>query len=259
MPAEGTATQLHDRLAKGDVAIATTLAEHSGIKIGDTVQIEHAGKTASFRVGGLVYDYHTGGFTVYVDRETTLNSLGIDGVDLFAVATVPQGRDAVLKSLEPICRQSGLAIQSLNDLQHGLDLMLNGVEAAFWVVLVLGLIVAAMGVFSTLATNTMEQAPQLGLLRIIGMTRWQVHRVVFSQATILAISGVLIGISSGVTTAYMMHRCMQTLLARKVQFAWHPSLFLGCSLAALALVWIATYLPAKRAASGPLASVLPND
>ena len=186
-------------------------------------------------------------------------ALGIDGVDLFALSTSTAERSAVRAALKPLCEESRLAIQSLEELQSGLHRTLNGVIAAFWVVLLLLLIVGSLGVFNTLATNTAEQSVQLGLLRIVGMTRGQIYRVVFSQATILALVGVLVGCIAGLTTAYIMHRCIQLLLSRQIAFVWRPELFFGCSLAALLLTWAAAYLPARRAAREQLTLLVQSD
>ncbi len=63
---------------------------------------------------------------------------------------------------------------------------MNGVVAAFWAVLGLGLVVASFGIFNTITMNVLEQTREIGLLRIVGMTRGQVLRTVISQGLILA-------------------------------------------------------------------------
>ena len=125
---------------------------------------------------------------------------------------------------------------------------MNGVVAAFWAVLGLGLVVASFGIFNTITMNVLEQTREIGLLRIVGMTRGQVLRTVIAQGLILAFLGILLGTLAGQVTAYLMHLCKGPVLGGYTAFHWRPDLIVLADFVALTLVVAASYSPARRAA-----------
>ena len=112
----------------------------------------------------------------------------------------------------------------------------------------LGFVVAAFGIANTLGMNVLEQTRELALLRVVAMTRGQVRKLVLSQAGILGLVGVLLGMASGVVTAYLITLSMLPLIGYHIPFVLHPLLFAGCFLGAMLLVLLASLLPAERAA-----------
>ena len=66
------------------------------------------------------------------------------------------------------------------------------------------------------------------------------------QALILCGLAVFLGTIAGLTTAAIMHRCMELLLVRHIAFVWHPGFTILCDVTAIAIVVAAAWLPAKR-------------
>ena len=83
---------------------------------------------------------------------------------------------------------------------------------------------------------------------VVAITRGQIRKMVLSQAAIIGLIGVTLGIVSGVTTAYVISLSMIQLLGYPVAFVLHPWLFVGCFLGTIVLVLLASVLPAERAA-----------
>ena len=53
--------------------------------------------------------------------------------------------------------------------------------------------------------NILEQTREIGMLRVVAMTRWQIRRMILSQALIMAIIGVLPGVLLGVGVASVIN------------------------------------------------------
>ena len=76
-------------------------------------------------------------------------------------------------------------LQSFADLSRLVDRIMGGVEAGLWAILALEFIVAGFGIANTLTMNVLEQTRELGLLRIVAMTKQQVRRTIECQALIM--------------------------------------------------------------------------
>ena len=68
----------------------------------------------------------------------------------------------------------------------------------FDVLAMISVIVASLGVVNTLTMNVMERTREIGMLRSIGMTRWQVVWMVLAEAAIMGIMGGILGVLLGV-------------------------------------------------------------
>ncbi len=80
------------------------------------------------------------------------------------------------------------------------------------------------------------------------MTRRQVRKTIFSQAAIIGLIGLLTGIGGGLIGAYVINLTSIPLLGYAPAFSYHPSLLLVCFVAGMAVILIAAWLPAERAA-----------
>lgn len=130
--------------------------------------------------------------------------------------------------------------------------MMAGVIAGLWALVVIGFIVAGLAVANTLTMNVLEQTRELGLLRIVGTTRWQVRKIILAQALMMGILSMIPGAAAGLVIAFLIHLTTYPVSGHAVQFALQPSLFIGAPLIGLALILVAAWFPAQRAARLPL-------
>jgi putative ABC transport system permease protein len=122
------------------------------------------------------------------------------------------------------------------------------VIGGLWAILALGFVVAGLGIANTLTMNVLEQTRELALLRVVAMTRRQVHKLVLCQAGIIGVIGLTLGTVAGVTMSYVLSLSMMPLLGYPATFALYPGLLLGCIGMGMTLVLGAALLPARRAA-----------
>ena len=138
-------------------------------------------------------------------------------------------------------------MQSFVEVREQLDKLINGIVVSLWCLLAIGFLVGGFGVANTLTMSVLEQTRELGMLRIVGMTRGQVRRMVYCEAFLLGVVGLLLGSGAGIATALMIHACLQPLLGYSVPFVFHYWLLAanagGCLLVTLASAW----LPSRRA------------
>jgi putative ABC transport system permease protein len=88
------------------------------------------------------------------------------------------------------------------------------------------------------------------------MTRWQVRKTILSQALIMGLIGLGPGTLIGVGVAYLINLATLPTTGRAVLFVFRPELLIGSFCTALAIVLVAAWLPAERAARLKLVNAL---
>ncbi len=183
-----------------------------------------------------------------MEGATARRLLAANGVDMYIVNTTAGSLSAVQARLKPICDQNGLMLHPFADLRRHVDELTAGVIASLWGLLALGLIVGAFGIANTLTMNVLEQTRELALLRVVAMTRRQVRKTILSQAAIIGLIGLLLGIAGGICGAYVINLASVPLMGYAPDFALHPSLMAVCFGLGLVVILAAAWLPAERAA-----------
>ena len=112
-----------------------------------------------------------------------------------------------------------------------------------YVLLALSVIVAVFGIINTLVLSVFERTREIGMLRAVGTTRWQVRTMITLESIVTSLMGAAIGITLGVVLA--------ALLIARVDFlilAWPIGSLLVFAIAAIIVGVIAAVIPARRAA-----------
>jgi putative ABC transport system permease protein len=134
--------------------------------------------------------------------------------------------------------------------------MVNGVIASLWALLAGGCIVAAIGLVNTLTMNILEQTREIGMLRVVAMTRTQTRRMILSQALMMGALGIIPGALVGVFVSYAISLSAEAILGHKIAFTLHPILVGGAVVLGLVIVLAASLIPAERAARLKLSAAL---
>jgi putative ABC transport system permease protein len=245
---DGNGPEALERLRQGEVVLGSVLAQLLNLRLGGTVQITYGPQSHSFRIGAVATEYTFGGAVVYLDRRVAQRLFGMQGADSFLIRSKPGEAAALEPKLRALAQQNGLLLQSFTELVQMIDSLLAGVTGGLWVLLSLGLFVGALGVVNTLTINVLEQTRELGMLRAIGMRRAQVVFTVLGQAALIGAIGVLAGGVSGVSLARMINVTLGSMFGHDVPFALRPHYMVLLVVAALALVMLSAFLPARRAA-----------
>ncbi len=245
---EGDPADVRQRLLEGEVVLGTVLAHRKGVKVGDEVMLRTLQGVKPVRVAGITNDYIIGGLVVHMDYGYGKKLLGAEGADVYIVrAQEGAALASVDAGMKAICDKNGLLLQSFADLRQRLDNLMNGVVGGLWGIMTLGLVVAGFAVANTLTMNVLEQTREIAMLRVVAMTRRQVRKTILSQAAILGVYGVTLGVLAGVVAAYTTNLCTPAVTGRPIEFVLSPALLSGTYVVALAIILIAAWLPARRA------------
>jgi putative ABC transport system permease protein len=234
-------------LKRGDVVLGSVLARRIGLKAGDELELNTEQGPKQLRVAGIVTDYQVGGMVLYMDRHAAQRIMAVEGADMFLVKARQGTLSQVEGALNGFCQRHGLLLQSFAGVVQSVDRLIGGAVAGLWVILWLETIVAAIGIANTLTMNVLQQTREIGLLRIVGMTRSQVRKTIFSQALLIGLSAICLGLPGGLLVAWLMNHSAQTITGNAAEFVIHGWLFAGAAVMTMAIVFLSAWLPAERA------------
>ena len=247
---------VRERLLAGEVVISTVLAQRTGLSTGDEITIHAVGGPRAFKIAGTANDYIVSGLILYMDRGTADPALGLQGANAMVIDAQKEHYAEVETALRDICRENGIIFQSQAQITGMIDGMMSGVVACQWVILVLGLCVSGFGIVNTLTMNVLEQTRELGLLRTVAMTRWQVRKLIFSQASIIGIISLTPGVIFGLAMAWFINFSTLSVTGHPVEFTLRVWWLIGSFFVGFAIVLVAAWFPAERAARLDLPTAL---
>jgi putative ABC transport system permease protein len=242
------ATTLRERLNKGEILISHVLANRLGVRVTDSIRLVLQGRTFEFRVAGLTQDFWQGGMVVMLQRQAAQQRFLITGADLYIVAAREGQVQEVAERLRQLGAIQGATVQSLVDIKASVEGMLQRVAGSLWTVILMTFVASGVGVANTLAMSIREQMGELGLMRIIGMTRSQLLSLVLAEAWLLCLLGTILGTIAGITSAFIMQQCNEPLLGYRPLFQWHAWLFVGSIAMAFLVATLAVIRPARLVA-----------
>lgn len=236
------------RLDEGEAVIGAVLANKAKLHPGDTFEAVAGSGQHKLRVAALANEYIAGGSTIYLDNKFAEKWFTFRGYDSFLVQAKKGEAELLAAELKKLADEHGVIVMSYAELQEKLDAMTNGATAGLWVMLSLGLLVGALGVVNTLIMNISEQTRELGMLRAIGMARFQIMKTVLGQAAFIGLLGVATGAMTGLVLARSFNFCLGYLFGHPVAFAMRPEFALSLLSMAVVIVFLAALYPAGRAA-----------
>jgi putative ABC transport system permease protein len=243
----GDPTEIRQGLLNGAVVMGVALARELGLRTGDTVTLETSNGSREFCLAGIATEYAGGGKALYLDWQTAHQALGVREVHVFLVTARPGEKAALGAALAALCSERRLLLQSREELHGLIDHLMAGVTGLLWSLMVLAFVLASMGIANTLTINVLEQAREFGILRVLGMQRGQVRRLVLGQALLMGLLTLALGIPMGIGLGYLLNCSTGPVLGKQVDFHLAPGLVSGCASLALFIGILAAVLPANRA------------
>jgi putative ABC transport system permease protein len=242
----GDRSTLAARLRAGEAAVAEALARRLAVGVGDHLTLQTASGPRRIRIAATVNEYAVGGLALYLEWEAARRLLPFSGAHAFLVGARPEALAGVHERLQDFCAREELQLQSNAELHGTIDALVSRVGAALWALIALGFLIASLGITNTLSMNLLEQAPELGILRALGMKRAQLARSVLYQGTLLVLLSAVPAAAAGLALANLLNRACGQVFGQQAAFHIHPLQIAGCLGMALLVGLLASVLPARR-------------
>jgi putative ABC transport system permease protein len=243
----GGDNSIFTRLGADGAFVDDGFAKSHHLTIGSPLRLTApTGQTVPLHVVGI-FKPPTGGspFGPVTISDTTWDQINDNPQNIYSFVRMQSGEtDANKAALEK--QLAAFPNAKVQTKQEFIDNQISGLNAilnVLYVLLALSIVVSLFGIINTLILTVFERTRELGMLRAIGTTRWQVRNMIGFESVITALMGAVVGIVLGLV--------LGGLLAARVDFIVFALPWVQLAVFAIAAVGVgllAAAFPAQRAA-----------
>jgi putative ABC transport system permease protein len=202
------------------------------------------------KVAGIVDTVFAGGQTIGMSLKTMRQVYGITADSELALkATSDAARPVLDKKVSAIVDRDYPNLTALSneefksDIEDQITQQFNFLNA----IVAVAIFASLFGIINTLSMSVIERTREIGVLRALGTTRWQVRRTVADESLVIALIGALMGIAIGAGLGFALLKGLSFGIPG-VSYRAPFGTMAGVAVAAVILGILAALLPARRAA-----------
>ncbi|MFA5953291.1 MAG: ABC transporter permease [Candidatus Pacearchaeota archaeon] len=153
--------------------------------------------------GSLIYDN-----IVLVNEKPLEELMGYgDEVDLIVVQVNDKDEiDLVKERIEKELRnrrdvkegEENFQVSTPESTLENVNSILNGVQAFVVIIALISIIVGAIGIINTMTTSVLERKKEIGVMKSIGATNFQIFMQFFIESSLLGLVGGIVGVTFGI-------------------------------------------------------------
>jgi lipoprotein-releasing system permease protein len=211
-------------LSGGGIVLGSELAGKLGVTIGDTISLVSPASLdvkalsfpfnfkvegRNFKVAGIftsgMYEYDSS--LAYIDISDAQKFLGVEGIASGAAVRVDDAL-AVDGTKRALQMKLGMhfAVRTWMDLNRNLIAALKLEKTVMFIILTLIVIVACFNIASSLIMTVLEKTRDIGILKAIGSTNFNIMAIFALQGGMVGIFGTLLGAGAGLGICW----CLKT-------------------------------------------------
>lgn len=238
------------QMERGAVTVGKGYADEEDLEVGDELRLEGPSGERRARIAGIVETVLFGGQTVGMSLETMRDVYGVTADSELALkATSPAERPVLERRVRSIVQREypNLAVLSNEELKANVEDQVNQQFGIFYAIVGVAIFASLFGIVNTLTMSVLERTREIGVLRALGASRWQIRRQVTNESVVIGVIGALLGIGVGTGLGYAL---LQGLAAGVPGVQYRPpyATMVVVAFAGVALGLLAAILPARRAA-----------
>jgi putative ABC transport system permease protein len=248
------------KIEKGDenaIAVSNYLVQmFPDLKVGDQLTIKINERETKWKIVGVYSMTSTGGSPVlYVNNDYFSQLIGQPG-HAFSLRITTSGHDlttqkAVEKQLQSVYAEHGIPVagsmlgaEQIQDTKSTFDIFIY----FFLVMSTLIAVIGGLGLTSTMSINVMERTREIGVMRAIGASSWNIQSIVIVEGMIICLISWIISLLISVLLTNVMTSGVGLLIFGKpltVVYGWDGIFF--WLLGILGIGILASALPARGA------------
>jgi putative ABC transport system permease protein len=240
-----------NELNRGGVLVGVSYARAAGLERGDTITLTGDGGVQRARVAGVLDTLgNFNGLTMEMSLGTMRRVYNwTSDAQLAVKARDDAARDRLESKLSALLRDEypNLELQSSGDLKEQISKQVTQQFNLFNAIVAIAVIVSLLGVINTLAMSVIERTREIGVIRALGASRWQVRRTMVDESLLITSAGAFAGLAVGLLIAWSWILSLGSAMpGMSFHMPWITAV--AVALAAVGLGTLAAVLPARRAA-----------
>ena len=207
---KGDPENIRPRLIRGEgVIISEVFSNRTGLTIGDSFQARVEESVVKQPILGVVRDYRTQGGVVFFSMESFKQHYHDPQWGGFRVffRDRSQDLDAAVSNLQAEYLKrwpDKLSMIGGHRLRQAVLRIFDETFAITIVLLIVALIIAALGITTTLTVLVLERSQQLNTIFAVGGSFAQIRSMIFWEAAFMVVAGELAGIMCGFILSYIL-------------------------------------------------------
>lgn len=251
-PVKGVARDAALRgLAAGGVLLGPMYAKSIGLERGSYLTLRGPNGTRRTRVAGVLDSIgELAGYQLQMSADTMRAVYGSTTTALVAVkARSDAQRPALERRVAALIRRGypNLELQSAAGKKDEVNREITTQFNMFNAIIAIAVIVSILGVINTLAMSVLERTREIGVMRALGSSRWQVRQTMLDESLLITIGGAAAGLGLGLLIGWLWVLGLGSITPG-IAFHLPVVTIAGVALAAIAAGVVASVLPARRAA-----------
>jgi len=215
--------------AAGETVVGSDLAARHKLKPGDTIELAGKASSVRLRISGIVTSGGEEDGLLFLSLPELQQALGLDGQLSLVRLVVTAGGDSLKKSAATLQALIPTAkVSEVRQTARTSEGLLAKVKLLMLMVTAVVLVSAGSSVTGTMSTTVLERGKEIGLMKAMGGTRWEVMLIFCGEAALLGMLGGLAGYLFGIGIAQFITK---TVFAAPAEFVpWFAGISLGVSL-----------------------------
>jgi putative ABC transport system permease protein len=248
----GDAAPILAQARAGDgVVVTESFAFQHRVRAGDRVTLSTPAGTVALPVAGVFYDYSTDAGALMMDYRLFRRLWNDPRTESVAIYLAPgvDVEDTRRRFIEALDNRVVLYVTPNQALRERVLTVFDQTFQITYALQAIAVMVAVLGVISTLTALILQRGREIGVLRAVGALRGQVRKMVLVESGLLGLIGALMGCISGVALAVLL-----VYVINKQFFGWtirmtiDPWLFVQAIVVMVITAILAGIGPARLAA-----------
>jgi putative ABC transport system permease protein len=233
------------------IAASEAFVSKLRLGMGDDVTLQSPHGPIKFRIVLVYSDYRADTGILFTTRDTYKRIWRDPLVDLYSVylktgtAAGPVRAQIVAKWAE----RDGLLALANEEYRRELVALIDRSMALARATEFVAVFVAILGIINTLLVGVFDRRRELGVLKAIGAARRQLTNMVLTESLLIAATAALLGVLLGTgLSAYMVIEALRLQVGWRIAFQLSAWVIGEAFVIALAVAWLAAWLPMRWAA-----------
>ncbi|MDX1582518.1 MAG: FtsX-like permease family protein [Thermoanaerobaculia bacterium] len=208
---------LRSALTSDGAIVSESFATRLDLEAGDSLELPTPDGPVPIRIVGVYRDYSTDRGIIVIDRDFYTRLYDDDAIDTIGIYLDPgvDPESARVEIEEALASRWDAFAFTNRTIREEVLRIFDQTFVITWALLGIALTVAILGIVSTLSALIIERRREVALLRIGGMTRGEIRKMIVLEASILGITSTIFGAICGFLLSLIL-----IFVINKQSFGW---------------------------------------